>query len=191
MITPSHAGLHRLLHCAQTVSRSFTCSGVWHDRRRIVTHVTALVGEMDGQQLREAFPFDQLPRYLLRDRDAIFGDDFQDRCETWISRKYSARRDPLGRALCGTGNWFPSARVLDHVIVFHESSLRRTLASYFDYYHDRDASLVGEGLARATTHQPLRWGQSWQCRRSWIASPLRTTGAEKPDHRPRSRPGVL
>jgi hypothetical protein len=33
--------------------------------------------EWTGQQLREAFPFDQLPRYLLRDRDAIFGDAFR------------------------------------------------------------------------------------------------------------------
>jgi hypothetical protein len=49
-----------------------------HDRRRIVPcNVTAHpTAEWTGQQLREAFPFDQLPRYLLRDRDAIFGDDF-------------------------------------------------------------------------------------------------------------------
>jgi hypothetical protein len=33
--------------------------------------------EWTGQQLREAFPFDQLPRYLLRGRDAIFGGDFR------------------------------------------------------------------------------------------------------------------
>jgi hypothetical protein len=32
--------------------------------------------EWTGQQLREAFPFDQVPRYLLRDRDGIFGFDF-------------------------------------------------------------------------------------------------------------------
>jgi putative transposase len=49
-----------------------------HDRRRIVhfsvtAHPTA---EWTNQQLREAFPFDQVPRYLLRDRDAIFGFDF-------------------------------------------------------------------------------------------------------------------
>jgi hypothetical protein len=46
-----------------------------HDRRRILhfnvtAHPTA---EWAGQQLRGAFPFDQLPRYLLRDRDTIFG----------------------------------------------------------------------------------------------------------------------
>src|SRR5271163_943305 len=49
-----------------------------HDRRRILhfnitAHPTA---EWTGQQLGEAFPFDQIPRYLLRDRDGIFGDDF-------------------------------------------------------------------------------------------------------------------
>ena len=46
-----------------------------HDRRLVVHFdVTAHpTPELTGQQLREAFPFDQLPRYLLRDRDAIFG----------------------------------------------------------------------------------------------------------------------
>jgi len=49
-----------------------------HDRRRILHfNVTAHpTTEWTGQQLREAFPFDQIPRYLLRDRDGIFGFDF-------------------------------------------------------------------------------------------------------------------
>ena len=51
-----------------------------HDRRSIVhfnvtAHPTA---EWTAQQLREAFPFDELPRYLLRDRDGIFGNGFRD-----------------------------------------------------------------------------------------------------------------
>jgi len=51
-----------------------------HDRCRILhfnvtAHPTA---EWTGQQLREAFPFDQLPRYLLRDRDATFGNNFRE-----------------------------------------------------------------------------------------------------------------
>jgi putative transposase len=51
-----------------------------HDRRRVLhCNVTAHpTAEWTGQQLREAFPFDQLPRYLLRDRDAIFGKDFRE-----------------------------------------------------------------------------------------------------------------
>ena len=48
------------------------------DRRHILhfnvtAHPTA---EWTAQQRREAFPFDQLPGFLLRDRDAIFGNDF-------------------------------------------------------------------------------------------------------------------
>ena len=49
-----------------------------HDRRRILhfnvtAHPTA---EWTAQQLRDAFPWDTVPRYLLRDRDKIFGADF-------------------------------------------------------------------------------------------------------------------
>jgi putative transposase len=49
-----------------------------HERRRILHfHVTAHpTAEWTAQQLRNAFPWDSAPRYLLRDRDRIFGDDF-------------------------------------------------------------------------------------------------------------------
>ena len=72
-----------------------------HDRRRILhfnvtAHPTA---KWTGQQLREAFPFDQLPRYLLRDRDAIFGDEFQEQVRGMgICEVLSARRSPWQRA---------------------------------------------------------------------------------------------
>jgi putative transposase len=57
-------------------------------------HPTA---EWTGQQLREAFPFDQLPRYLLRDRDAIFGDAFREQVRDMGIREVLSRRVPLGR----------------------------------------------------------------------------------------------
>ena len=49
-----------------------------HDHRRILHfNVTAYpTAEWTAQQLRDAFPWDAAPRYLLRDRDRIFGDDF-------------------------------------------------------------------------------------------------------------------
>ena len=40
----------------------------------VTAHPTA---EWTAQQLREAFPSDQVPRYLLRDRDCIFGAEFR------------------------------------------------------------------------------------------------------------------
>ena len=49
-----------------------------HDRRRILHFgVTACpTAEWTVQQLREAFPWETAPRYLLRDRDQIFAVDF-------------------------------------------------------------------------------------------------------------------
>ena len=69
--------------------------GLAHNRRRVVhfnvtAHPTA---EWTAQQLREAFPFDQIPRYLLRDRDRIFGDTFRMQVKDSRLRKCSRRRD--------------------------------------------------------------------------------------------------
>src|SRR6266481_507484 len=109
-----------------------------HDRRRILhfnvtAHPTA---DWTGQQLREAFPFAQLPRYLLRDRDAIFGDDFREHVrDMGICEVLSAPRSPWQRAYIERVIGSVRRECLDHMIVFHETSLRRTLTSYFDYYH--------------------------------------------------------
>jgi putative transposase len=118
-----------------------------HDRRRILhfngtAHPTA---EWTGQQLREAFPFDQLPRYLLRDRDRIFGDDFRGQVrDMGICEVLSAPHSPWQRAYVERVIGSIRRECLDHVIVLHENALRRTLNSYFDYYH------------RSRTHLSLR-----------------------------------
>ena len=110
-----------------------------HDRRRIVhfnvtAHPTA---EWTAQQLREAFPFDQMPRYLLRDRDGIFGAGFTKQVEDWsIEEVLSAPRSPWQRAyverLIGTIR----RECLDHMIVFNEASLHRHVKSFLAYYHE-------------------------------------------------------
>jgi putative transposase len=109
-----------------------------HDRRRILHfNVTARpTAEWTGQQLREAFPFDQLPRYLLRDRDAIFGDEFRRQVrDMGIHEVLSTPRAPWQRAYVERVIGSIRRECLHHVIVFHKSSLRRILDSYFDYYH--------------------------------------------------------
>jgi putative transposase len=109
-----------------------------HDRRRILhfnvtAHPTA---EWTGQQLRETFPFDQLPRYLLRDRDAIFGNEFRGQVrDMGIHEVLSTPRAPWQRAYVERVIGSIRRECLDHMIVFHETSLRRILGSYFDYYH--------------------------------------------------------
>src|SRR6266513_6147213 len=109
-----------------------------HDRRRILhftvtAHPTA---EWTAQQLREAFPFDQIPRYLLRDRDKIFGDTFREQVKDMnIEEVLSAPRSPWQRAYVERVIGSIRRECLDHVIVLNEESLRRTLRSYFSYYH--------------------------------------------------------
>jgi putative transposase len=64
--------------------------------------------EWTAQQLREAFPFVQLPRFLLRDRDAIFGHDFQEQVRHMgICEVLSAPRSPWQRAYVGRASLAP------------------------------------------------------------------------------------
>ena len=72
------------------------------DNRRRILHfaVTAHpTAEWTAQQLREAFPWDTAPRYLLRDRDRIFGKEVVDQIKSMgIKQVLSALRSPWRRA---------------------------------------------------------------------------------------------
>jgi putative transposase len=109
-----------------------------HDRRRILHFgVTARpTAEWTAHQLREAFPWDTAPRYLLRDRDRIFGPEFVEQVKVMgIQQVLSAPRSPWQRAYVERVIGSIRRECLDHVIVFGEHSLRRTLTSYCAYYH--------------------------------------------------------
>lgn len=109
-----------------------------HDRRRILhfgvtSHPTA---EWTAQQLREAFPWDTAPRYLLRDRDRIFGADLVTQVKAMgIQQVLSAPRSPWQRAYIERVIGTIRRECLDHVIVFSEASLYRHLRRFVDYYH--------------------------------------------------------
>src|SRR5207248_8469204 len=97
-------------------------------------HPTA---EWTAQQLREAFPFEQIPRYLLRDRDRIFGDEFRKDVEAMgIKEVLSAPRSPWQRAYVERVIGTIRRECLDHVIVFNEAGLLRHLQSFIAYYHE-------------------------------------------------------
>ena len=110
-----------------------------HDRRRIVhfnvtAHPTA---EWTAQQLREAFPFDQIPRYMLRDRDGIFGREFRQDVKTMgIKEVLSAPRSPWQRAYVERVIGTIRRERLDHMIVFCEASLYRHVKAFLAYYHE-------------------------------------------------------
>ena len=109
-----------------------------HDRRRILhfavtAHPTA---EWTAQQLREAFPWDSAPRYLLRDRDRIFGHEFVEQVKAMgIKQVLSAPRSPWQRAYVERVIGTIRRECLDHMIVFNEGSLRFHMQNFCDYYH--------------------------------------------------------
>jgi putative transposase len=110
-----------------------------HDRRRILhfgvtAHPTA---EWTAQQLREAFPWDSAPKYLLRDRDRIFGAEFTKQVEDLgIQEMLSAPRSPWQRAYIERVIGSIRRECLDHVIVYNEASLYRQIKSFVEYYHE-------------------------------------------------------
>jgi transposase InsO family protein len=107
-----------------------------HDRRRIVPfNVTAHpTAEWIAQQLREAFPFDQVPRYLIRDRDGIFGSEFRSDVKAMgIQEVLSTPRSPWERALVERVIGTIRSECLDPVIVFHQASLHRHVKSLLAY----------------------------------------------------------
>jgi transposase InsO family protein len=109
-----------------------------HDRRHIVhfnatEHPTA---QWTAQQLVEAFPFDSAPRYLLRDRDAIYGEKVQRRIRSLgIDEVITAPRSPWQNPYVERVIGSIRRECLDHVIILNERHLRRILRDYFDYYH--------------------------------------------------------
>ncbi len=109
-----------------------------HNRRRVVhfnvtEHSTA---EWAAQQMVEAFPWDTAPRYLIRDRDDIYGACFARRVsglgiEQVLTAPRSPWQNPFVERLIGSIR----KECLDHMIVLSEQHLRQILAKYFEYYH--------------------------------------------------------
>ena len=90
---------------------------------------------MEGQQIIEAFLLHTVPKYLLRDRDGIYGVDFVQRVrgmgvEEVVISANSPWQSPYVERLIGSVR----RECLDHVIIFSERQRRRLLRSYFGYY---------------------------------------------------------
>jgi putative transposase len=109
-----------------------------HHRRRVLhfnltEHPTAA---WTAQQIVDTFPDDTAPAYLLRDRDAIYGDAFRQRVKGMriqevLTAARSPWQNPFAERLIGSIR----RDCLDHVIVLSERHLRHVLTGYFAYYH--------------------------------------------------------
>ncbi|MCP4897159.1 MAG: transposase [bacterium] len=83
-----------------------------------------------------AFPWDTAPRYLIRDRDQIYGGYFS-QCVTGlgIEQVLTAPRSPWQSPYVERVIGSIRRECLDHVIVLNEQHLRRLLREYVDYNH--------------------------------------------------------
>ena len=109
-----------------------------HERRpsvhfAITDHPTA---EWTAQQIVEAFPYDTAPKYVLRDRDRIYGSEFRHRVdgmgiEQVCPAPRSTWQNPAVERLIGS----VCRECLDHLIILNTSHLHRILRGYLLYYH--------------------------------------------------------
>jgi transposase InsO family protein len=107
-----------------------------HDRRRIV-HVAVTdnpTAAWTAQQLRNAFPDDQGPKYLLHDRDSAFAAVATTIAHMNIDVVRTAPRPPWQNAYVERVIGSIRRECLDHVIVLNEAGLREVLARYVAYY---------------------------------------------------------
>jgi putative transposase len=109
-----------------------------HDRRELV-HVNATdhpTAAWAAHQLVESFPDKTAPKYLLRDRDAIYGKVFVRRVKgLGMSEILIAPRAPWQNPFAERVSGSIRRECLDHVIVLNERHLRRLLRRYVAYYN--------------------------------------------------------
>jgi putative transposase len=109
-----------------------------HRRRQVLhfnvtEHPTAV---WTAQQIVEAFADREPTRYLLRDRDGIYGSDVRLRIASLgVQEVLTAPRSPWQNAHAERLIGSIRRECLNHFVILNAKHLKRTLARYFDYYH--------------------------------------------------------
>jgi transposase InsO family protein len=109
------------------------------DRRDLVwINVTAIpTAEWVARQITEAFPWNEAPRYMIRDRDRIYGSVVKRRLRAMgIRDKPIAPASPWQNAFAERLIGSIRRECVDHVIVLGETHLRQVLKSYAGYYNN-------------------------------------------------------
>jgi len=112
---------------------------VLEHRRREVLHFNVTdhpTATWTSQQIVEAFADRDAPRYLLRDRDGVYGNEVRLRIaslhiEELLTAPRSPWQNPYAERLIGSIR----RDCLNHFVILNARHLKRTLASYFAYYH--------------------------------------------------------
>jgi putative transposase len=89
-----------------------------------------------AQQLREATPYGQMPKYLIRDHDSKFGPYFARVAATsgikMLTTPYHA---PRANAICERFLGSVRRECLDQMLILHEKQLHRVLRAYVNYFN--------------------------------------------------------
>lgn len=110
-----------------------------------------------AQQLKNATPFGEGPKFIIRDRDAKFGAEFDRAAEGVDARVIkTAVRTPDMNAHCERFLRSVRAECLDQVLIVDECHMRRVLVEYVEYFN------------RARPHQGLQ--QRIPCEKLGVAA---------------------
>ena len=114
-----------------------------------------------AQQLRNAFPWDTAPRFLLRDRDGIYGEECRACLDAMeIDEVLTAPRSPWQNPYVERLIGSMRRECIDHVLVLNERSLQRVLRSYIDYYqHWRTHLALGKDPPVSRAVEPAAPGE--------------------------------
>jgi len=108
-------------------------------RRREVLHFNVTDHPTSGwvaQQMVEAFADREAPRYLIRDRDGVYGNEVRGRLRSLrIEEVLTAPQSPWQNAYAERLIGSIRRECLNHFIILNARHLKRTLAAYFNYYH--------------------------------------------------------
>ena len=144
------------------------------DRRDLVwINVTAHpTAEWVARQITEAFPWNEAPRYMIRDRDCIYSAVVTRRMRAMgIRDKPIAPASPWQNGFVERPIGSIRRECVDHIIVLGEAHLRRILESYARYYNVTRTHFALEGCARFSPSSANRCGQV-TCHPGRTSSPL-------------------
>jgi len=124
---------------------------------RKVIHVNVTRSPNDpwvAQQLREATPYGQTPKYLIRDNDRKFGHHFARVAATsGIKMLRTPYRTPRANAVCERFLGSVRRECLDHFLIFQEKQLHRLLKAYVVYFNQ---ARPHQGLGQRIPDLPVR-----------------------------------
>jgi transposase InsO family protein len=129
-----------------------------HERRRLISlsvtaHPTA---DWIARQITDAFPWDETPDNMIRDRDASYGQAVTRRLTAIGIRDHPiAPRSPWQNGHAERLIGSIRRECLDHIVVFGEGHLRRILATYTGYYNELRTHLSLD--KDSPNRRPVQW----------------------------------